>query len=191
MHTVIHCSVYASASTGGPSSGCSRAQPNPSTNVLRPKSQSPEKSHAASPATITSFFIGSPAPRGVYSWPIRSCSSGSTRSFEHGPPAPLELAGCAVVAGCGRHGQTVSAGRGSLACVREKVAEAVQQPVQIGRGAHVARAPVRDELGQAASRKRHHGQTHAAGFERNVAEGFFLKNRRSQYVARFHDVENV
>src|SRR6266852_4367622 len=61
MHTVIHCSVNARASTGGPSSAWSRIQPSPSTNEHSPMSQSPEMSHPASPPTTTSFFTGSPA----------------------------------------------------------------------------------------------------------------------------------
>src|SRR5438105_12840156 len=65
MQTVTHCRVYASASTGGPSSAGSSAHPSASTDAVRPSSQSPEITHTASPATRTRRFIGPPAPKTV------------------------------------------------------------------------------------------------------------------------------
>src|SRR5262245_38953013 len=175
--------LNARAITGGPSSGWRITQPRASTSRHAPTSQSPETSHPPAPASKTYLIMSSPVSAHQ--------SPATDHRREQRPPAPFELAAGAVVVRLRRDIEAADARGLALLGSREEVPQARQQARQIGRLAEVARAPMGDELGETAVCKRDDRQPHASRFERDVAECFFLKNRRRQHVARLHDLEHV
>src|SRR5262252_3301231 len=161
MLTDTHCIVIASARTGGPSSAGSITQTRASTARTTPTNQSPDRIHPARPASGTSFVM--------CKWPLRVCFL----SRKHRPPASFELWARAVVVGSSRGGQAVLARGGAAIGDRSKVAEAVEQPLEIGRRAHEPGVLVIDHLGQPTSREGHDRQSDVARLEDHVAKRFF------------------
>src|SRR5215470_19070820 len=136
MLTDTHCIVIASARTGGPSVAGSITHTRANTAQARPTNQSPNRIHPARPASGTHFVITN-RPSRTRLLPRR----------KHRPPAPFELRRRAVVSGGDRHCKAVLARGRAPVGVRQEVAEAVEESLEIWRGTHEPGAPVIDELG--------------------------------------------